>query len=777
MKEEVEDMISTLGKIIHQARQLILQSKDLSPILLIITIVLILFMPYFVHPSQLIWPNSGLGADITISWSDLTSINKVLQSGQLPLWDDSIAFGHPIAGNIGTLLFYPLSILSIFFSPTLAISLLAAIHIALLGIFTYYFLRNIFSISRSSATVGALTTVLMPKLMAHLAGTHFNLVFGYTWMPLVLLGAWVSLRSKRVIPATISGVGLALQLPGHPQVPLATLYLLVGMLSWKCIKIGISKGWRSHESLNIIKQAFKTMATIGLTAAGIGAIWWLPTFELLHWISKIEFVTESPFWYQLPPYMLFNIFLPTGFQFPEWTIYIGVVPLFLSILALLNKRKKDVIFLWLAVILALLYSLGDKTPIYFLLKYSIPGIGYFRTLTRLWLYGGFVLAILASLGHDALEHANVQQNIRLNQHRVNLLMSSLLLIGCFTTVGMSFVTDQLQIGMIRTVSAMGLLFLLYQLWLRYSGITPYLILAFIGIMLFDLFPMATGFMTSIVPTETFLKPDPISQFISSQTGIFRIYSPTKRISYAVSSQLGIDRIDAFLNLQLSYSTKLINLATNCNSEGYTGGFPSCLTNQSQMSNKPDPNLLGLLNVRYVVTDSPVELPELSLVFSDDNAFVYQNSRFLPRGFLVEKTLVTPTNTDEFSYLKTIDVGKVAIVDTNIKIPGSTEESNIGTVEIKNQNSGHIRLEINSKREALLLYSEAWAPGWKATLNEKPVKMLRVDGSLMGVLIPAGYSQVKFDYQPLGWQIGWRITIIATIILVLYIIIGRNRWYG
>ncbi len=67
---------------------------------------------------------------------------------------------------------------------------------------------------------------------------------------------------------------------------------------------------------------------------------------------------------------------------------------------------------------------------------------------------------------------------------------------------------------------------------------------------------------------------------------------------------------------------------------------------------------------------------------------------------------------------------------------------------------------------MLVVSEAWDPGWRATVDNEPAELLIVDHALMGVVLQPGQRRVTFDYEPVGWPL-------ARVLLAL----GVAAWIG
>jgi uncharacterized membrane protein YfhO len=63
---------------------------------------------------------------------------------------------------------------------------------------------------------------------------------------------------------------------------------------------------------------------------------------------------------------------------------------------------------------------------------------------------------------------------------------------------------------------------------------------------------------------------------------------------------------------------------------------------------------------------------------------------------------------------------------------------------------------------LLVVSQNWYPGWKARINGQLRPVERVNGTLIGVWVDAGASQVEFVYWPTGffWALGMTVAALG-----------------
>ena len=137
----------------------------------------------------------------------------------------------------------------------------------------------------------------------------------------------------------------------------------------------------------------------------------------------------------------------------------------------------------------------------------------------------------------------------------------------------------------------------------------------------------------------------MADFLSSQPGDYRIYSIHYDPPYGLSAELGIERIDGILTFQLAHSVDIARVASGCSLTGYAVGFPPCLSGEIDLdayqTARPEPAVLGLLNVRYVTADFDLNVPDLEPVLVDGDVTIYENRRFLPRAFLAESVEMAP----------------------------------------------------------------------------------------------------------------------------------------
>src|SRR5690606_28166963 len=66
------------------------------------------------------------------------------------------------------------------------------------------------------------------------------------------------------------------------------------------------------------------------------------------------------------------------------------------------------------------------------------------------------------------------------------------------------------------------------------------------------------------------------------------------------------------------------------------------------------------------------------------------------------------------------------------------------------------VEVQTEAPGYLLLTDAFYPGWQATVNDEPALIYRADVMFRAVAVPAGESTVVFTYAPF-WR-GWLLPL-------------------
>jgi hypothetical protein len=132
--------------------------------------------------------------------------------------------------------------------------------------------------------------------------------------------------------------------------------------------------------------------------------------------------------------------------------------------------------------------------------------------------------------------------------------------------------------------------------------------------------------------------------------------------------------------------------------------------------------------------------------SGDDYWIAENRGVLPRVFIPRhfERLRDGNETLARMAAPTFDPAEIAFVDADLP---SLPREMAGDVRIVEERSTRVEVRCELPAPALVVLADHWDPGWKATLDGRPVPVLRVDHAIRGVVAPAGTSTLVFIYSP------------------------------
>jgi len=86
-------------------------------------------------------------------------------------------------------------------------------------------------------------------------------------------------------------------------------------------------------------------------------------------------------------------------------------------------------------------------------------------------------------------------------------------------------------------------------------------------------------------------------------------------------------------------------------------------------------------------------------------------------------------------------------DTAGTLPGSQQGAVEGSITLREYRAGRVRLQVSSDRGGILRAADKFDPNWKATVDGKPVPVLRCDYLFLGIKVEPGLHEVSLQYAP------------------------------
>jgi len=171
-------------------------------------------------------------------------------------------------------------------------------------------------------------------------------------------------------------------------------------------------------------------------------------------------------------------------------------------------------------------------------------------------------------------------------------------------------------------------------------------------------------------------------------------------------------------------------------------------------------VMDLLGVRTVV--GPRDSTALPGSWSRSNFVVFDRPSALPPAFLASCWQVKsgPSVVAKIKTMTSADLASTAILEAGSVDPAlQTLKPGPGCrpglpAKINRYEPERVLLTADSPAGGVLVLTDNWAEGWKATVDGSPAKVMRVDHSLRGVALGAGTHTIEFVYRPKWlWQAG------------------------
>ena len=148
--------------------------------------------------------------------------------------------------------------------------------------------------------------------------------------------------------------------------------------------------------------------------------------------------------------------------------------------------------------------------------------------------------------------------------------------------------------------------------------------------------------------------------------------------------------------------------------------------------------------------------------------VYRTPPSGKRAYLAGETqIVADNHAGDLEALRLLREGEVDVIHGVAVASSGAPEG--GSVDIQAYSDTRVSLSVSAAQTATLILSDAWHPGWRATVNGEPASIKRANLIFRALPVPAGDSRVVFSFEPLLWQaalyIGcalWLITGLAAL---------------
>jgi hypothetical protein len=690
------------------------------------------------------------------------ALGKALRAGHWPLWIRELYGGFPLLARSEAGVCYPFNIVLFgLLPPYVALNLTILLTLVTAAVGMYGYARQLEATTLAALLAGVAFS-FSGYLVSHLK--HLSMANGACWLPVGLALLERAVVRDNYRPLLWFAVVFALQhLSGNAQTAYycGVLYLLYFPLRLanrlRVTRAPASTRGGSRILLEVLrsKLAWSFVAALALGSL-LAAVQLLPTYELVSYSQRSGGVSfEYASGYAYDPTSLWTFIFPyrngdignlsytgSGIFWEDYG-YVGVLTLLLALYGAVRSWKTwHVRFFAAAAVVSYLLVLGPATPVYRIAFNAMPGMSYFRFPTRLLLVTDLSIVALAALG---LTRLGAHVAGPLGSRRAWMVEATFALIT---------IADLLhfQLRQNPIVDAAS--------W-RQPPATASILTQ--DSSLFRMFCIGGNHAHRRTFEEARGWEGDLQPFVEQR----EFLQPSSNVLYGLSSPNG------YANLTPSY---LVDVWGDQNRAGIitrTASTRDGIFQPTAMFWK----LMRMYNVKYLTSFWPfAPAANLTPLGVYGRAFLYRNDDFAPRAYLVGE--VTPVADDPAALAMlgsdAFDPRRSVLLEATppgfIAAQGETG----GSVELRSYTIEGADLEVRARRDAILVFSDSYYPGWVADVDGTATPIYRANLTQRAVVVPSGEHHVRFRFKPMTVLIGFWVSVASALVVLGGLLIPLAR---
>ena len=661
----------------------------------------------------------------------------------------------------------------------------------------FFILLRLLKISSISCLFGGIVSGITPYSFGLINAGHTNKIIAMAFIPWILASVIYGMNHKSLKSILMISVPTIFQLwSNHPQVVYYTWMMVVFLWLWNLIsdlRLGEFSLKNNGKQICIIfigllislivvvhpyyhVYEFQKHSNRGAKSVlddtketSSGTDWNYATQWSFHPKETISFLYPYHYGLQNFPTRDMKSAAYWGFMpFTQSTHYLGLIVILFAILgALLRKPDRFESYMWVLSGLVIFVGFGSYFPalykplfllapffskfripsmIFILLAISIPylaAIGLDKLITNektqivkkkiLWVFGGFIglTFIFLIFGESILSFSSLSDN-RFNPAILSQVKD----------IRKELFNKGIMLALVLSGSTFRLCWLFLKGEVNKKIFSTLIVLFSIG----DLWVVNNEFLFLKKPEKInlYFRETPLINYLKNDNSHFRIF-PVDELNSNKYGYWGIQSIGGYRAVKLRHFQDLMD----------AGGFRR-------------PQILNMLNVKYVLTEKKLNSPLFSPVINYNG--LYKNRAVLPRTRFVNNIdNVTDQKTSLQSVLsQSFDPEKVAVI-TNYSGP-EIPESSTGTAKIETLSENEIVITASTSAGGLLILSEIYyKPGWKCKIDGILTDIFQTNHVLRSIFVPEGTHSIKFFYDKSSWYITRLISRISFLIILFSLI--------
>jgi hypothetical protein len=670
-----------------------------------------------------------------------------LRAGRLPLWNPYVGLGRPFLADIETAAFYPPNLLYLVLEPHLALAILLVLHHALLLWGTARLGRLLCVDEGTGLLVGAAFACSGIVLgVIHRGQIPYGEAIA--WLPVAfVLGARLQddFTWRRLARLALA-LGLQI-LCGHPQ---------MAWLTWLGVALfllGRAPAASARTALRALGAGLGGLVVSVAGGAAVAAVALFPFFELVGEGNRSSPSLGFAAVGSLPWVQWLSLVLPAAPGTPialGASFYVGSALALAGVAGLTHLRDRNRRGLAMVVAVGVLYSVGERTPVFALLYHVIPGLPSFRFPGRAGVLVTFALLLAAGA---MLSETRTR---RLALVTLGALGPALLVALALSSGGSSAATliAPRWVWTALAAAAVGLL-VLGQARPSWSPVVRRRLLA--TVIAGELALTAAAHLPFFVGPGPFPAEIVVARALS-QAGLLRDGAPPPRV---------------FVPYPLIRDNSGILLGYS-NPSGYVAlTLERVWIFLHESLGVPVPLEQNTFPAAEVYGFGPFAYPSATLALGYDPraARLVLNPDLPPRAYLAHRPEVVADLHTAVARLRDRQDRDLVTLFEPLPAMASASPGSSGSAAIRSFAAERVVIDVDSPSPAALVVAEAWYPGWSASVDGHAAPCVPANAWMRAVPVPAGRSEVVLAYRSRYLAVGALVSLLSAVVLVA---VARQR---
>lgn len=733
-------------------------------------------------PKDWTGPSNRLMSDVVTAFYPYYSLTKrEFDEGRWPLWNRYELGGMPLMANAQTAIFYPPRLVHRFFDIPTANSLYILFKFWLCGMTAFFCARGL----RFNINAARFMSVAWMLCGYTVAWAYWSLPDVAAWLPVLFLGTEKVLNGRYVFGGmcvTLSGVMMLFA--GHPETAF-TMSFGVGVYFALRLAALVSQP-------RAVARAVIVMGLAWMIALLVASVQVLPLLEYMrHSFTFVQRHREAsePV---LVPSSLVALWAPrfygTGAEQTYWgwevlnsnvslMLYVGLPVWAMAWLGGAPLRKSDDRAAYWSLLCASLFCM--------LLAFGLNELRWINAVppfgsTVKFYHAAFPVFALIVLGARGLDRWR-----QLPKGLVSLapLLGAVAVPVLIIYSVMSFESSVIvmkkampviehELTIVAAFAVLTVIVCILSCFDRSARVFPQLL---VGVLAADLLVTARGMNPTMRKADVYPETR-LTKFLQGLPGPCRIGIGEGGVASGTFSPYGIEE---WLGYDGLYPARVKTFQNQLGEDVWNAAEP-LYANEYYLNDPEYPPVFPLQKLA----------DRFELVGEFDGLQVFKNRSALPRARLVGRLRMFDNDNDMFNAMRRKDFHPEDEVFALVQdVPEGAlalqDATSPGSASISEYSSVRVVIDIHAESDAVLVFADAYYPGWRLTIDGVPSPHFPVYHAFRGAIVPKGRHTAVYEYRPRSFQIGLFLSM-TTLLVLLGIggplavshvrVKGQGRWF-